>query len=140
MPFPVTSVFQLVNSIDRYKEFLPGCTESSVLSRDVDTYEASIVIQLYGMREQIVTLNQPKSNQSISMNLISGPFRELKGSWLFKDLGEGCRVTLEVECEFESRFQTVITGSVLERGITKTIDAFVGEVRRRHSSGESTHG
>ena len=134
MPFTVTEIFEVVNDVDRYQEFLPGCRESSVLNATSTTYDARLEVSAYGIHERIVTRNTPICNRSLQLDLIEGPFAQLEGKWTFTDYGEGCRVSLELTCEFASRLLNVFSNTLMKRGIEKTVEAFVTEVRRRHDS------
>lgn len=98
------------------------------------TYDASLKVSAYGVHERIVTRNTPVCNRSLKMDLIEGPFAQLEGKWTITDYGAGCRVSLELTCEFASRLMQVFSSTLLKRGIEKTVDAFVSEVRRRHGS------
>lgn len=97
-------------------------------------YDARLEVLAYGVHERIVTRNTPVSNQSLKLDLIEGPFAELEGNWTFTDYGEGCRVSLELSCVFASRLLNVFSNTLMKRGIEKTVEAFVTEVRRRHDS------
>lgn len=130
----MTEIFDVVNDVDRYQEFLPGCQESSVLNATSTTYDACLEVSAYGIHERIVTRNTPICNQSLRLELIEGPFAQLEGTWTFTDYGEGCRVSLELTCEFASRLLNVFSNNLMKRGIEKTVEAFVTEVRRRHGS------
>ncbi len=130
----MTEIFDVVNDVDRYQEFLPGCQQSSVLNTTTTTYDACLEVSAYGIHERIVTRNTPCCNRSLQLELVEGPFAQLKGKWIFKDYGEGCRVSLELTCEFASRLLNVFSNTLMKRGIEKTVEAFVSEVRRRHDS------
>ena len=87
---------------------------------------------MYGFEERLVTRNTPVANESLRLQLIDGPFKHLDGMWQFIDLDVGCRVNLELDCEFESGLMRLVTSSLVKRGIEKTVTAFIQEVRRRH--------
>ena len=130
----MTEIFEVVNDVERYQDFLPGCRESMVLNQTSTTYDAGLEVSAYGVHERIVTRNTPIRNQTLRLVLIEGPFAELEGNWTFSDYGEGCRVSLELTCVFASRLLNVFSNTLMKRGIEKTVEAFVTEVRRRHDS------
>ena len=54
-----------------------------------------------------------------------GPFRHLEGGWRFEPLGdEGCKVSLELDFEFESRMVDMLFGSFFEDTCNSLVDAF----------------
>ena len=134
MPFTVTEIFEVVNDVENYQMFLPGCQDSAVLNETSTTYDARLDVSAYGIHEKIVTRNTPVLNTSLRLDLIEGPFAELEGNWRFTDYGEGCRVSLELKCVFASRLLNVFSNTLMKRAIEKTVEAFVTEVRHRHDS------
>ncbi|MBT3724204.1 MAG: ubiquinone-binding protein, partial [Gammaproteobacteria bacterium] len=42
MPFSAAQMYDIVNSVEKYPEFLPWCASSKVLSQSESTMEASI--------------------------------------------------------------------------------------------------
>lgn len=134
MPYSIDEIFEVVNEVERYKEFLPGCERSTVLKVSQHSYEAQLDIAVFGLTQHMVTRNTPTCNRAIKMELVDGPFERLDGMWTFKDLGEGCRVTLSLECEFDAKLLRLFSTTLAKKGIAKTVEAFVGEVRRRHDS------
>ena len=130
----MSEIFEVVNDVEHYQKFLPGCQESTVLNKTSSSYDAGLEVSAYGVHERIVTRNTPISNQALKLELIEGPFAELEGNWTFTDYGEGCRVSLELTCVFASRLLNVLSNALMKRGIEKTVQAFVTEVRRRHDS------
>lgn len=99
------------------------------------SYDAKLELRGLGVHARMVTRNTPEPNQKLGIELVQGPFTELKGTWTFKDYGEGCRVTLNLTCEFESSLLSVFSNALLKRGIEKTVEAFVNEARRRYDQG-----
>ena len=126
------AIFEVVNDVARYAEFLPGCQGSTVSEITPHSYNARLDVAAFGFHERIVTRNTPVCNESLKLELVEGPFAELEGTWHFIDYGEGCRVSLDISCEFESKLAKVLSGALMKRGIERTVEAFVVEVRRRH--------
>jgi ribosome-associated toxin RatA of RatAB toxin-antitoxin module len=65
-------------------------------------------------------------HDSIAIALIGGPFSQLSGGWRFEALGEGCKVTLELEFEFASRMVDAMFGAFFEETCNSLVDAFIG--------------
>ncbi len=124
----------VVNDVERYQAFLPACEHSKILNVMSSVYDAELIFAALGVQERVVTRNTPIGNRSLKIELLEGPFSTLEGTWTFKDYGDGCRVTLNLTCEFTSRLLSVFSSAMLTRAVEKTIEAFVLEVRRRHDS------
>jgi ribosome-associated toxin RatA of RatAB toxin-antitoxin module len=118
-------MYQLVGDVGAYSEFLPWCNRSEILSRDGDTVEASLELHKGSVSKSFTTRNTHHLDQAIDLSLIGGPFRHLEGGWRFEPLGEeGCKVSLELDFEFESRMVDMLFGSFFEDTCNSLVDAF----------------
>ena len=79
VPFSVEQMYNLVNDVRAYPEFLPGCVGSRIISHEQDEMTASVDVSKAGISKTFVTRNQLTSNQHIRMQLVEGPFRKLMG-------------------------------------------------------------
>ena len=55
--YSAQEMYQLVNDVDAYPEFLPGCSETSVLVDQADLMKASIKVSKAGISQTFVTEN-----------------------------------------------------------------------------------
>jgi ribosome-associated toxin RatA of RatAB toxin-antitoxin module len=118
-------MYQLVGDVDAYSEFLPWCNRSEILQRDGDTVEASLELHKGSVSKSFTTRNTHHQDEAIDLSLVGGPFRHLEGGWRFEPLGEeGCKVSLELDFEFESRMVDMLFGSFFEDTCNSMVDAF----------------
>ena len=104
MPYSPAEMFALVDDIEAYPQFLPGCRGTRVLSRSADEVRATIELSKGGVEKAFTTCNRSQQNKMIEVRLVEGPFKHLNGFWRFDPLGEeGCKVSLDLEFEFASR-------------------------------------
>ena len=90
-------MFQLINDVERYPEFVPGCTAARVVSREGNEMVASLSIKRGPLHVDLTTRNLLDPDKRVLMQFVSGPFRVLEGLWTLTPLGElGCRVELEM--------------------------------------------
>ena len=123
--YGVSKMFDIVDDIDSYSEFLPWCGASKVLKRDGDEVQASIKIEHHRIRKTFTTRNRLQKNKMIEMTLLNGPFKHLHGYWQFMDLGkDACKVTLDLEYEFSSRLIDLTLGPVFSAIANSMVDAF----------------
>jgi len=128
-------MFQLVEDVDSYSSFLPWCSRSEELSRSDDIVEATLELRKGAMSKAFTTRNTLKTNESIDLELLGGPFRHLAGGWTFKPLGEdGCKVSLELEFEFENKMVDLVFASFFEEACGSLVDSFTR--RAAHVFGE----
>ncbi|MBA2657771.1 MAG: type II toxin-antitoxin system RatA family toxin [Tatlockia sp.] len=117
-------MYNLVNEVERYSEFLPYCSESTVHHRDEDEVQATLVIAAAGMNKSFTTNNRLQVNKMIEIRLVSGPFSHLEGFWRFDEEPEGCRISFDLEFEFAGRMFSMFLGPVFEQVTDKMVDAF----------------
>lgn len=119
-------MFQLVDDINRYAEFLPWCGQSQETTRTTDQVEASLTISYSGLNKAFTTRNKLMPHQQIEMQLVEGPFKFLHGLWQFEALGDdGCKVSLNLEFEFSSKLVGMTVGPVFNKIANTLVDAFI---------------
>ena len=123
--YHASEMFDIVDDIESYPEFLPWCGGSSVKSRSADEVEASIKIAHGRIRKSFTTRNRVQKNKMIEVQLVDGPFKHLHGFWQFMELGDkACKVTFDLEYEFSSRLIDISLGPVFSKIANSMVDAF----------------
>lgn len=123
--FSALQMFDLVNDVASYPEFLPGCIGAHVISQDKHEMVASVEVEKFGIRKSFVTKNRLIEGQSIGMELVDGPFKKLKGGWTFKALSEdACKVELNLHFEFTNKLVELAFGKVFNDLAVNMVSAF----------------
>ena len=118
-------MFVLVDDVAAYPEFLPWCNQAEVHNRTDESVEATLELQKGAVSNKFTTRNTRTEFEAIGIALVGGPFRHLAGGWQFTKLSEdGCKVSLELEFEFESRLVDMMFGSFFEDICNSLVDAF----------------
>lgn len=125
--YSAEQMFQLVDDIPHYAEFLPWCRSAKEVERTENEVRASLEIAHSGLHKSFTTRNQLLQNQSIEIHLVEGPFRHLYGIWRFEPLGDGqaSKVSLEMDFEFSSKILSMTFGKVFTFIASSLLDAFV---------------
>ncbi|STU63222.1 oligoketide cyclase/lipid transport protein [Klebsiella pneumoniae subsp. ozaenae] len=76
VPFSAEQMYQLVNDVKSYPDFLPGCTGSRVLELGPTQMTAAVDVSKAGISKTFTTRNTLTSNQSILMSLVGWPVQE----------------------------------------------------------------
>jgi ribosome-associated toxin RatA of RatAB toxin-antitoxin module len=119
-------MFELVDGVETYPEFLPWCGGSEVLERSDVLTVAMLHINYHGIRSHFSTANEKQRPQSMKLRLREGPFRQLEGEWLFKALGEeACKIEFRLRYEFSSKLLEMALGPVFNHIANTFVDAFV---------------
>lgn len=138
VPYKAAEMFELVNDVEAYPEFLPWCEGSRIVSRSGDELRASLDLVRGGIRKTFTTSNRAQPGKMIEIRLVDGPFRLLEGFWRFDEFESGrCRVSLDLEFEFSSRVVRFAFGPVFHQIANSLVDAFCK--RARDVYGKSRH-
>jgi ribosome-associated toxin RatA of RatAB toxin-antitoxin module len=126
VPFSVESMFDLVDCVERYPEFLPWCSSATVLETHEGGKTARVDINYHGVHAHFTTDNANTPPTSIVVTLNDGPFRHLHGEWRFTALAEGaCKVEFVLAYEFTTHLLEKVVGPVFGHIAATFIDAFV---------------
>jgi ribosome-associated toxin RatA of RatAB toxin-antitoxin module len=123
--YSAESMFDLVNDVEAYSEFLPGCSDTRIVKQTDDSMEAALLIQKAGVKQWFTTSNTLEQGKSIEMKLLDGPFRMLSGGWRFRELSEhACKIELDLKFEFSSKIVELAFGKVFNAIANNMVQAF----------------
>jgi ribosome-associated toxin RatA of RatAB toxin-antitoxin module len=92
-------MFDLVNDVERYPEFLHWCRGARIEARTGNTVEATLEIGVLGFERSFRTRNTLSRPERIGIELVSGPFRRLRGEWKFLERDTGSEISLTLAFE-----------------------------------------
>ncbi len=131
VPFTAQQMYQLVNDVEAYPEFLPWCGGAAVLEDSDQVRVARVDIRKGPIKQHFTTRNELTADEQIKLSLVEGPFRQLQGVWQFAAIGEsGCRVTFEIDFSFSSVLLEKTIGPVFNEICTRLVDGFVTRARK----------
>ena len=124
-------MFELVNNINDYPQFLNWCEDVSILNQSDDQITASVQINKGGLKQTFSTENTLRPFRLIEMQLLDGPFEQLSGEWRFEPLGENAtKVFLNLEFKFESKLLDMSLSSIFTKIANSQLDAFVARAKK----------
>lgn len=125
VPYSPEQMFQIVDDVNAYPQFLPWCGGAQVLERNADEVRASVEIAHSGIHKSFTTLNRLQKGKMIEMQLVDGPFKHLHGFWRFDALGEeGCKVSLDLDYEFSNKLLGLAIGKVFSQIADSLVESF----------------
>jgi ribosome-associated toxin RatA of RatAB toxin-antitoxin module len=125
VPYSAKQMFDLVNDVEKYPEFLHWCTGARVDARQGNTIEATLDIAVLGFHRSFRTRNTLRSPDRIGLELVSGPFRRLRGEWRFSDRPDGgADVSLSLAFEVTLSPFGAVFSKVFEQLAGAQMDAF----------------
>ncbi|MBN2646528.1 MAG: type II toxin-antitoxin system RatA family toxin [Thiotrichales bacterium] len=135
LPYSAQQMYDLVNDVASYPQFLPWCGDAKVLAASESSMRASILIAKAGIKQHFTTQNHLVAGRRIEMQLVEGPFAQLKGEWSFKVLDESaCKVQFEVEFEMRSGLLNLALGPIFEQIASTLVDSFCERAKQVYPS------
>ena len=123
--YSAEQMFALVNTVEDYPQFMPWCGGVQVQERSELNLIATIQINFHGVHQSFTTENTNTAPTLMQMKLISGPFKQLNGTWTFKPLRENaCKIDFELHYEFSSKILEHLIGPVFSKIANSFVDAF----------------
>lgn len=96
-------MFDLVNDIEQYPKFMPGCSEAKILSVSESEMIGELCLSKAGITQRFTTRNELQRPSSIVLHLVEGNFSSFEARWEFVALtANACKVSLEMNFEFKS--------------------------------------
>jgi ribosome-associated toxin RatA of RatAB toxin-antitoxin module len=118
-------LYRLVEDVERYPEFVPGCTAAQVLERADNQMIARLAVRRGLLRTEFTTRNVLDPGHSVYMHLVQGPFRVLEGHWRFTPVASnGCRIELALQFEFSNALKSALFDPLFEQTAGSLVRAF----------------
>ncbi|MDR2216217.1 MAG: type II toxin-antitoxin system RatA family toxin [Nevskiaceae bacterium] len=129
-------MFELINDVESYPKFVPGCRSARVLERGEGGTVARLEVGSGPLKMAFTTRNVPQPPHGLTMDLVEGPFKSLHGVWtltpvLAPEGGQvlGCRVELTLSFELAGGLAALALGPLLERTAGSLVEAFASRAR-----------
>ena len=134
--FSAEQMFDLVNDVESYPQFLPGCSETILLEKSDEHLVATLKINKAGVSQEFTTRNTLKYPEAMDLELVEGPFSKFHSHWEFKALSdEACKVSLEMTFEINNKLASMALGAVFKQMAGIMVDSFVkraGEIYKKN--------
>jgi len=135
VPYTQEQMYELVNDVGSYSQFVPWCTESQVLDRSEDEVHGKLTFTKSGLGKSFSTINRLQPHKMIELRLLDGPFKQLEGFWRFEELETGgCRVMLDLEYEFSNMLIAMMFGPVFQQVAVTLVDSFSDRAKAVHGN------
>lgn len=119
-------MFELVDDVEKYPEFLPWCGGVDLIKQDDASTMATLHIAYHGLHQKFTTENHKEFPKLMEIRLKNGPFKQLEGVWRFIKLSEhACKVEFMLNYEFENNFLEKLIAPVFSHIANTFVDSFV---------------
>lgn len=130
VPYSPDEMFDLVGDVRRYPDFVPWINAMRVWnerpeSEGVSVLDAEAAVGFSFLRERFATrVRRDRGAKRIEVQLLSGPFRKLKGVWSFRPHASGTELEFDIEFEFKSKLLDRMLVMNLDPAVARLIGCF----------------
>lgn len=136
LPYPADAMYQLVNDIEAYPNYMEGCVGAHIIERTPDCIEARLDLSKGGVRHSFTTRNHLLPPQRIELSLVEGPFESFGGEWTFDALNEqACKVTLRLHFKMAGRLLGFAAKAMFSGVANQLVDALVKRANALYGTG-----
>ncbi len=133
LPYSQAQMYDLVERVEDYPQFLPWCGGVVVHERTETSLEATVSVAFKGLNQYFRTSNQNTPHSKMIMQFKDGPFKSLTGQWGFEPVvlasalhdGMGVRVVFDLRYEFSNMLMAMAIGPAFNLIAQTFIDGFV---------------
>lgn len=135
LPYSAAQLFDLVNAVERYPEFLPWCLEATITAREEGVFHADLLIGFRVLRERFGSRVEYQRPSRIDVTPTHGPFQRMLNRWRFEDVGEGrCRVEFEIDFRFRSRLLEALMAPLFFSAVRRMVREFEARAERLYGA------
>ncbi|HCH03016.1 MAG TPA: ubiquinone-binding protein [Vibrio sp.] len=133
--FSAQQMYDLVNDVEKYPEFLPGCSGSKLIESTNTALVASVDVSKAGIKKTFTTSNTMEPGRRINLELVDGPFKSLTGFWMFTPLDDfACKVELCLEFEFSNKLVEMAFGKVFTELTNNMVNSFTQRAKQMYNN------
>jgi ribosome-associated toxin RatA of RatAB toxin-antitoxin module len=126
--YTVEQMFDLVNDIASYPEYMQGCEAAEVLEEDDDHLIGKLSLSRGGVSQDFTTHNTLTRPDTINMRMVEGKFSSFSARWVFLSLSDtASKVSLHMTFEFRPG----LVDMALEKLFSSTANDLVDSVVER---------
>ncbi|WP_240472868.1 type II toxin-antitoxin system RatA family toxin [Dasania marina] len=126
LPYAVDKIYQLINDVTAYPQFMDGCVGAELLSQSEGHMQARLDLSKLGFSYSFTTRNELYYPTKVVMHLVDGPFSQFQGEWQLQALGdEACKVSLQMDFELRGAVLSLAAKKVFEPMANNLVDAIV---------------
>jgi len=132
-------MYETVKNVDNYKNFVPYCFESNVVSKTENTSNAKLSVGFGPVTEHYTSKLKFEDVDFVEALCSDGKlFNSLNCMWKFKPVRspEMCVIDFHVDFEFKSQFHSSLANLFFNEVVKKMVGAFEQEAKRQSAAAE----
>ncbi len=134
VPFTTEQMYTLVNDVESYPVFLPWCSSGVIHVNEPHYMKASISLAVGGVKQKFTTESTLQPGRRIDLRLVSGPFRQLNGYWMFEPAGEKmCRISFQMNFEYKNIIVKMALNKIFQRIGDSLVASFIERAKQLYA-------
>lgn len=135
-PYSVEQMFNIVNDVCSYTEFIPGFNKIHILKQESDELVAEIDFKIIdGLTRSLITHNFFVKNKSIIIFLMNSPFKIFYGCWRFSPISKiQCQIEYVSYYDFQSMYVEKIVNVPFQHRYKNIIKIFISRANKIYGS------
>ncbi len=126
VPYSAEKMFNLVDDVVKYPEFLPWCGGTTVVHLNESITHATVNINYHHVKHSFSTENKRTPPVLIEMTLLNGPFEHLDGHWRFIPLSDdACKIEFRLHYTFSHKILEKLVGPVFHMIANSFVESFI---------------
>ena len=135
LPFSAQQMYQLINDIEAYPQYLDGCVGAEMISQSAEHMEARLDLAKAGLKYSFTTRNRLTPCESIVMELVDGPFNHFQGEWRITALNdEASKINLDLAFELKGKVLTLAAKKLFEPVANNLVDAVAKRAKQLYGN------
>ena len=131
VPYSSEQMFNLVSDINSYKEFLPWCNNSKIISKKILGDKEEIIADLeigydqfvYTYRSEVFLF---RDQMKIEVKNLDGPFKYLRNNWNFITIeNSSCEIQFDIDFELSTKILDILMKRFFDLAFQKMVEAFI---------------
>lgn len=128
--YSAQQMFDLVNDIEQYPQFMQGCRAARVVSSSPTEMVGELSLAKAGITQTFTTRNVLDAPKSIDMQLQEGNFSYFSAVWYFDSLTESaCKVRFEMSFAFSNSLLDMTVGKLVSGAANSLVDTLVDRAK-----------
>lgn len=128
--FSTQQMYDIVNNIENYPNFLPWCSSAAVLEQTENHLIGELEVAKGGFKKRFTTRNSLHPYESMRLDCIDGPFSHFHAIWQFHALEkQACKVIFSMHYAFSNKLIDLMASPIFQQIGDSMVDAFVKHAR-----------
>ena len=124
---PIDSAFEIISKYKNYKDFIPGCIDSRVISQEGDAQIGQLEFEMFGKSYLIESKNK-QSDFRLEIEQIRGPFESFKGYWSLIEKEKKTEISFNAVFTLPFLINAVTPDSLIHKLSETIIESFIAKL------------